>query len=162
MTIKDNSLLLQAPFKEMGRTYYSKLGLQYIDGNMDSYFVGSLDAMDRGRLISKFGDRIPELEARLDELHLSDSEGVPMHSVENGWYHINNMGDRYGQFTVETTMRHLRVSMEEALMVVTIPTKAAYAKYCEGCKPRWKAEADEVIRLIKQIQVDNLLNVMAP
>ena len=77
-------------------------------------------------------------------LHLSDIDGAPMHSVENGWYW--NGGTKWQEYKRETLADHLRISPEEADRVhLTYTTKEAFAEYVEQQRPRWKAEAETAI-----------------
>lgn len=82
-----------------GERIYACGGLHYIKGNSDAYFSLTLHARDRGGCCH---DEIlaarPEL-APLAALHLSDSEGAPMHASENGFYwlagYAGGLGERF-------------------------------------------------------------------
>lgn len=80
-----------------------EVGLRYIEGNHDAYF--SLTGWYKGKG-QDFGgcchDEIlakrPDLKP-FAELHLSDSDGVPMHAEADGWYQLagalGGMNERY-------------------------------------------------------------------
>lgn len=70
-------------------------GLEYLEGNADSYFTVTawFDGYDRDHHKQEFGGACHEeiLAVRPSlkpfvALHLADSNGVPMHAEANGWY----------------------------------------------------------------------------
>ena len=80
---------------------------------------------------NQFDDVIP--------LHLADSDGVPMHALENGFYYLQNPEE----FGPEVTANHFRISLDsvEALRALS---KDDLDKWVEDQKPRWKAEAEAI------------------
>lgn len=109
------------------------------------YFSITYEALWRGRVEScgaghdtirkyfgkQFDDVIP--------MHLSNSEGVPMHALENGFYYLQNPEE----FSPEVVANHFRISLDsvEALKALS---KDDLAKWVEDQKPRWKAEAEAI------------------
>ena len=119
-------------------------------------------------------DLFPEF-APLVALHLSDIDGVPMHAAGNAiyWaagvlggdlplgqrYHGSNGSSAKGDAEcLKILAKHLRIKEFEAEQFVATAAliyrrfsdvgrvKEFVAGYVEGCKPRWKAEADAVIK----------------
>lgn len=77
-------------------------GLQYFGGNSDAYFsvTGSVDRVRFGRWVEDSGGCIhdevlkhfPELKPLVD-LHLSDTQGAPMHAEGNAWFWFREFMD---------------------------------------------------------------------
>ena len=75
------------------RWYYAETCLHYIEGNKSAYFATTNDCGADHDAISK---RFPELRP-LIALHLADESGMPMHSLENAWYHYAEGIDEHGK-----------------------------------------------------------------
>lgn len=129
--------------------------LHHLKGNAKPYFaitgsiwkyngktkVGS-DPMVSGCIHDEILKAFPDLQDFVS-LHLSGIDGVPMHSVENGWYYLDTIGDK---FTIDTIKKHLRISTEEAQMVIdTMNTKEEFKAYVDSQRERWLSEANAVI-----------------
>ncbi len=132
----------------------AKGGLHFIKGNHDAYFSLTGDVyrgfVDRDQQFVKTAEDMggcihdellkhwPEL-APLVALHLSDSKGVPMHCLDNGFYYVAHLipgcGDRsafnlsfakrhYGQadYTAEECIaimaKHFRLDMGHANLLI--------------------------------------------
>ena len=80
---------------------------------------------------SQFDDVIP--------LHLADSEGVPMHALENGYYYLQNPDE----FKPEVTANHFRITLEEVEELRKL-SKSQLSQWVEHRKPTWKSEADAI------------------
>ena len=145
-------------------------GLRYIRGNSAPYFSLTAESKEYGygMLHDLILEHCPEL-APLADMHLSDINGVPMHSVENGWYWLKGAAGDQGSFFSESInpeeepekcmqmlAKHLRISNAEAQRLIqettrsvkrvgSITAKQEFARYIERLKPHWKAEADEAI-----------------
>lgn len=148
--ILNNDFLLQAEYLDKsGRRYSSDIGLRYIEGNSDAYFTHNSDKEDISRLTKKYGSKILELNKMLHPLHLSNSNGVPMHALENGFYYIKHQGE----FSVDTVAKHFRVDPIVAKQLVgTIETKEQMQVFIDTQLERWKDEAQAAIDLINEIK----------
>lgn len=119
-------------------------------------------------ITKRFGDRFK----RIEELHLSDEDGVPMHALANGlyWYkagfdwkphpdgfcHAHDPYD-YGKYLVKGSDSHFKV-LSHHLRITTIQAKELVDKnlskedftaYVESQKQRWKSEALHVLALLQ-------------
>lgn len=79
--------------------------------------------------------------ADIVSLHLSDTDGVPMYAVENGYYHYTN-GNDYKTY--------LRLSDEDINRLKEMETnlganKYTFTAFIQTMLPKWKREADAVI-----------------
>lgn len=110
---------------------YACGGLHYLKGNSDAHFSLTIYAPDRGGCCH---DEIlaarPEL-APLAALHLSDSNGMPMHASENGFYwlagYAGGLGERFHGGNSNPTKTpeeclaiwagHVRLPIDEARIV---------------------------------------------
>ena len=81
----------------------------------------------------------PELSDVL-AMHLSDSDGVPMHALENGFYYMQNPEDYSSQVVAD----HFRVSLELVPVLATM-SKESLDEWIEAVKPNWKIEAQAMI-----------------
>ena len=75
------------------RWYYAETYLHYIEGNKSAYFATT---NDRGAAHGAISKRFPELRP-LIALHLADEDGMPMHPLENAWYHYAEGVDEQGR-----------------------------------------------------------------
>ena len=80
---------------------------------------------------NQFDDVIP--------LHLADSDGVPMHALENGFYYLQNPEE----FGPEVTANHFRISLEEVETLRHL-SKDQLSQWVEHQKPVWADEAKEI------------------
>ena len=72
-------------------------------------------------------------------LHLSDTDGTPLHALENGFYYLQNPDE----FPIQVTANHFRISTEEAEELRSL-SKDQLSQWIEHRKPTWKHEADEL------------------
>ena len=153
-----------------------KFGLHHLRGNATPYFAITADGTENGResfggcchdLILQ---HLPDL-ADVVALHLADSEGAPMHAEANGWYWLGGMiggaGSKYHAGTGSSAKtptqcaavlaEHLRITEAEARRVAgrcnTVGkrdgwkiARQEFAGYVDAQRPRWKREADALIR----------------
>ena len=82
-----------------------------------------------------FGNQFDDILA----LHLSSSDGVPLHALENGFYYLQNPNE----YPIEVSAKHFRISNEEAEELRPL-SKDQLSQWIEHRKPIWKQEADEV------------------
>lgn len=155
-------------------------GTHYIEGNSDAYFTLTANYRGRGKNgFEDFGgcchDEIlavhPELKPFAD-LHLSDTDGVPMYAFENGFYWLagicNGLGEKYyGDKSVgecaKILSHHLRISIDEVSALASkafatyhdaglneVGNKACrewFSNYVQQQKPRWKNEAETALKI---------------
>jgi hypothetical protein len=80
------------------------------------------------------------------ELHLSNSKGQPMYTVENGYYHLTTG-------TKGTTMNYLRITSNEYNILKNSGDKLHFTLQLEniGLIERWQNEANEAIILLEKM-----------
>ncbi len=146
-----------------------KYEISYLSGNSHGHFsiTASIGEMKSGRKMDPIEICGTEMEmksggmmheeiikhfpdmADLIALHLSDENGVPMYAVENGHYHLGNLG---------TCAHYMRVTEDELIAALKergISNKDNFAKWVETLKPRWKKEADAAILKYGLIVIPN-------
>ena len=83
----------------------------------------------------------------MNQLHLSDLDGVPMYAEENGVYYILNSSEK-------AVKGHFRLVDDDVLHTLIDSVKAAeneeeqkkiVHKFCENEKPEWKYQANHLI-----------------
>lgn len=125
---------------------------------------GRRDVEACGCLHEEIAKSFPEFEKAI-ELHLSDADGVPMHSVANAWFFMQHViGQRepskYDRAQtpddyLSVWANHVRVSIEDActyrdqIVAAGEAGKKLHDEIVESFKPRWKAEADAVTAWLK-------------
>lgn len=101
------------------------------------------------------GDRLieyfPEVE-QFERLHLSDGKGIPIWSIENGWY--------YKQIRHREALKNnLRLSDEEVNVLMNMPDKDSF-RYCihvSGIEKRWNKESEDAIAELERLSGDKLV-----
>jgi len=132
-------------------------GLHKLEGNEHPYF--SVTAQIWGSHGTGYGMQhevvrriFPELEPVI-ALHLCDPDGVPMHAFANAKSHLG-IGE-YSKLNLDALARHLRISQEEAAALKTrgdgFPGDAWLQSYVDQQRPRWKAEAEAAVALIRRL-----------
>lgn len=138
-------------------------GLHYIKGNSAPYFSltyeettarGRFEACGAGHV--EILQRFPRF-ANLAALHLSDINGAPMHTLENGLYHLG--GTRWQGPDFGAVARHFRISEDKARDLAKMIFREWYSPtvgnlsgseknarvrlwmWIEGQRARWKGEA---------------------
>ncbi|MBR1373554.1 hypothetical protein IJ556_03775 [bacterium] len=86
---------------------------------------------------------MPELED-LVRFHVRHMDGTPLHTVENGWYFVENK-------MINALANHLLVSDEEAQKIIDDcqDDKNAFIAIVEANKDRWQDEANVLIKKYK-------------
>lgn len=151
-------ILASKTYTEDGQTYRLIVegGLNYIKGNKKPYFTITANQLVKkgnnrfydcagGCLheeISKvFGNKFDDLI----KLHLSDIDGQPMHSSENGAYHLGF--SNYQGFDIKKASNHFRLSEDELRKEwFQIIKKEDVSKLCDKLSPVWKSQADQCIK----------------
>lgn len=99
----------------------------------------------------------PDLKSLVD-LHLSNGEGIPMYSIENGWYYFTKPKE-YGKNVV---MNHLRIdektynNLNEEIRKYPEIGKNIFTVFCVKQHERWLKEAKEGKSLIENNTVDTI------
>ena len=135
----------------------AKFGLHTI-GNQKPYFsiTGEIYENNKLNICGCIHEEIlksfPDLGSIVD-IHLSDVDGIPMHSVENGWFHAGGYG--FENTNVEYLASHLRISLDDAKNIIEevetcYMTKEKFIVFVYKQLPRWKDEANQAIELMKK------------
>jgi hypothetical protein len=123
-------------------------GLHFIEGNSSPYFSVTGETWDRadgstywregscGQVTAEIKALWPELRPALD-LHLSDDNGEPMHSLANARYWLGRT--KYQDYDRDTLMRHLRITAEEADLLHSQTDDELAVWIDEVGRPRWKS-----------------------
>lgn len=90
------------------------------------------------------------LEARPDlklfvDLHLADSDGVPMYAIANGFYHLKNS-------SAKVAREYIRATQSEFEQIATSEDESVFQYWVEklGILKRWKSEANQAIALLEE------------
>lgn len=99
-----------------------------------------------GCIHEEIAKHFPEFKIFID-LHLSDYKGMPMYSVANGFYFLEN-GKK------KALMEHLRISEEECDKIAGMTVNKKHFSYLiqkMGLPERWKQEADNAIKMLEEL-----------
>ena len=153
---------LSAIDRRSGKKYFTELGLRMIEGNKDSYFTFPRHAGDKQDMMKILtSEQYDEAKRLIKPLHLSDSRGAPMYTVENGFYfvqiaqgvaehHTKKEGDAQ-KYTI-ILADHLRVSEAIAKGIINeVKTKEEFSTLCDTMRPRWEDEAQTAIEFLQSI-----------
>lgn len=144
-------------FKVMG-------GLHYIKGNHAPYFSLTYEETTaRGHFVAcgaghaEIARHFPCFKD-LADLHLCDLDGAPMHTLENGFYHLG--GTKWTGPNLGAAARHFRITEADAenlareifkahysptvgnLSGGSVLPKAQLANWIDRQRGRWRADAD--------------------
>jgi hypothetical protein len=133
-------------------------GLNFIRGNKKPYFSITAEIKE-GRREYAGGcchDEILRVYPELSDvikMHLSDIDGEPLYSVENGYFWLtavqgtNQYEKDTGKDYVNIFSEYVRISREEARALSDrIKDKGEFSEWVESQKPRWKNEAETCIK----------------
>lgn len=145
-----------------GQRYFVDLGLHMIEGNKDSYFSFPRQTSDKAALLNILTeDQYNEAKRLIKPLHLSDSRGAPMYTVENGFYFVqiaqgvakyHTKADGDAQKYTRILADHLRVSEAIAKGIINeVKTKEEFSTLCDTMRPRWEDEAQTAIEFLQSI-----------
>jgi len=118
---------------KMSKTNHEYFSITYDQINMR----GRLEACGAGHdtIRKYFGNQFDDVIP----LHLADSDGVPMHALENGFYYLQNPEE----FGPEFIANHFRISLEEVETLRHL-SKDQLSQWVEHQKPLWADEAKEI------------------
>jgi hypothetical protein len=119
-------------------------GLRYIKGNQLPYFFAVGSAWEYGNLsaspnVAGYLSDLREIDDELKpfvQLHLSDTDGVPIHAIDNGWYW-------YHGGKLETCADALRVKLSD--LPTGMESKKEFSEFVDTLRPTWKELATETI-----------------
>jgi hypothetical protein len=166
---KDPTLAMR---ETTNRRIYAKGGLHYLKGNSAPYFsltgetyIKTGNGRWRDDSCGSIHDELHKFFPQLDDLaalHLSDIDGVPMHALENGFYHLG--GTHWQTPNFKHAAEHFRITEDEALALTrdlfgpgfsenggflskgyANEAKLRLGAWIDTQLPRWKAEADACI-----------------
>ena len=145
-----------------GQRYFVDLGLHMIEGNKDSYFAFPRQTSDKAAMLQILTeDQYNEAKRLIKPLHLADSRGAPMYTVENGFYFVqiaqgvakyHTKADGDAQKYTQILADHLRISFDNAAIIVKhTKTKDEFSDLCDKMRPRWENEAQTAIEFLQSI-----------
>jgi hypothetical protein len=124
---------------------FSITGMIFEKGNprVDKYMIGGGCIHDDILAVR------PDLKLFVD-LHLSDFNGVPMHAVANGFYHMKS-SDK--PMTKEQFCEYYRIKPDQYDVLINCPNQLQYAVNLDrlGILTQWKEQADAGIELLEQM-----------
>ena len=141
--------------------------LELIGGNPKPHFSLTGEETNRrgtveccGMMHDELLEHWPNLKP-LADIHLSEDDGVPMHAVANAWYWAGGnkewcKGAKNDPPRADYLASHLRIPLADAEAMVSRVAagemnKEDMHRFVEAQKPRWKAEAEAAIALIKSL-----------
>lgn len=111
------------------------------------------------------GDTIAELFPEysiFNRLHLCDYKGIPMHCTANGFYHLRKgfNSQATGEAFITEYCNYYRVTREQFLELNKAETEAHFAILLErlGVFQQWENEANEAIKLLKEMTGEEFVN----
>lgn len=140
--------------KADGKWIGANVEVRYLEGNAMPYFsvtgeirkldsrghkgIGESSILGLGCLHTELLKYMPDLKDVI-ALHLSDSNGVPMYALENGWYWCQ-------QKDIKHLAKHLRISDKEAQDIIdSCDSKVTFEGVIAPMYSRWLKEAQAVM-----------------
>ena len=159
-----------------GRRYIeAEVGLNYIEGNRTAHWSatgwiyephGTWDGAAQKRngreadLGGAIGDEIARVWPKLAPivaLHLSDTDGVPMHAEANGWYfysdghlayELKNYGEDYARRHGTGRERAARILRVDEADLPEGMDADEFTEYVDAQRDRWRAESEAAYALL--------------
>ena len=143
-----------------GNPYTDDIGLCYIKGNSDSYFNFPRQLVSDRLFTDLLGENtFKKARELIRPLHLSNRDGSPMHTVENGFYFVQ-LANGVAQYNIpkegdkEKYTRiladHLRISLPDAAHIIaTCTSKDEFSALADTMRDRWEQEAITAFEFIR-------------
>jgi hypothetical protein len=145
------------------RTFTATVQLTHNEGNARPHFSATGEERNLRRspnnqveICGQMHDEIlaffPVL-APVVAVHLADDDGVPMHAAANALYWMGLT--KYQERDIPILARHLRISQDEATELTdrvanADDPKAEMDRVADELRPRWAADAEQALAIIKE------------
>lgn len=136
-------------------TVFIRLNDECKNGHQDFSITGEIYKADRPKTDRNFisgGCIHEEIEKHFPQfipfirLHLCDYQGIPMHAVANGFYHLRNMtGDKFCEY--------YRVTKEQYQTLFSLQNQTQFGLALKGLGilEQWEKEAKEGIKTLEEL-----------
>ena len=134
-----------------GTPYTDDIGLRYIKGNSDSYFTFPRQLVSDRLFNDLLGeDTFKKARELIRPLHLSNRDGSPMNTVENGFYFVQLANGVLPHKYTQILAEHLRVPYQQAeTIVATCSSKDEFSILVDTMRDRWEQEAITAFEFIR-------------
>jgi hypothetical protein len=167
--VKQSNDLRYSTSKVIGKEHiYVKIRLndEYKNGHQDFAITGDIYRAGKPKTDSNhiaggcIHDDIlkawPEFKIFVD-LHLCDCNGIPMYAVENGFYHMNDVGSAMSK---ERFCEYYRITPEQYDSLKTAQNKLQFALALQslGILEQWDADAKKGIEILEGLTETKFIN----